>query len=72
MRELEEEHYQTEQKLESCAKEEEEALLDQFAQEQEMIEAQRKKFDDLEFNQLEVRMKFILLYDDCLSHELHA
>ena len=52
--ELEERHFETEQLLESCSKAEEAAFLDQYNREAEMMEAQRKRLDDLEFMQLEV------------------
>ncbi|KAK3612109.1 hypothetical protein CHS0354_031180 [Potamilus streckersoni] len=55
---LEKEHYETEQLLESCSKEEEDALLELFQKHTEALENQRKLYDDLEFQQLESESKF--------------
>ncbi|KAL3886762.1 hypothetical protein ACJMK2_026735 [Sinanodonta woodiana] len=55
---LEKEHYETEQLLESCSKEEEDALLERFQKHTEALENQRKLYDDLEFQQLESESKF--------------
>lgn len=54
LRDLEQKHYEVEQKLEDCSKEEEPGLLEQLQKYQESIETQRKVYDDLEFQQLEV------------------
>ena len=55
LRMLESRRYQTEQLLESCAPEDEDELGERLRREQEMVDAHRKFFDDLEFQQLEVR-----------------
>ncbi len=57
LRGVESEHYQTEQLLDSSAfscREEEEQLQHRLQRQQEQIENQRRIFDDLEFQQLEV------------------
>lgn len=59
LRELERMHYETEQQLETCAPEEEEDMTRGFRRIQEQIEVQRKLFDDLEFQQLEVRAFYL-------------
>lgn len=59
LRELERMHYETEQQLETCAPEEEEDMTRRFRRIQEQIEVQRKLFDDLEFQQLEVRAFYL-------------
>ncbi|XP_021358754.1 uncharacterized protein LOC110453881 isoform X4 [Mizuhopecten yessoensis] len=56
--ELERHHYDTEQILENCRKEEEEVYLERFQREQEVLDNQRRLFDDLEFQQLESEAKF--------------
>ncbi|XP_060081466.1 uncharacterized protein LOC132560804 [Ylistrum balloti] len=56
--ELERHHYDTEQILETCRKEEEETYLDRFQREQEVLDNQRRLFEDLEFQQLESEAKF--------------
>ncbi|XP_033759080.1 pleckstrin homology-like domain family B member 2 isoform X2 [Pecten maximus] len=56
--ELERHHYDTEQILETCRKEEEESYLDRFQREQEVLDNQRRLFEDLEFQQLESEAKF--------------
>ncbi|XP_069115660.1 pleckstrin homology-like domain family B member 2 isoform X3 [Argopecten irradians] len=56
--ELERHHYDTEQILETCRKEEEEAYLERFQREQEILDNQRRLFEDLEFQQLESEAKF--------------
>ena len=59
LQELESQHYTTEQLLEnSITKDEEDSLLEQYQKEQEVLENQRKLFDDLEFQQLEVSIQF--------------
>ena len=51
---MEARHFETEQLLETSARDEEELLLDRFKKEHEQLEVARKHFDDLEFQQLEV------------------
>jgi len=43
-----------ERQLETCAPEEQAGLLDRIALQKEAVDNQRKIFDDLEFQQLEV------------------
>ena len=52
---MEAKHFETEQALETCSRSEEDLLLERFKQEQEQLELARKHFDDMEFQQLEVR-----------------
>ncbi|XP_067678677.1 pleckstrin homology-like domain family B member 1 isoform X3 [Haliotis asinina] len=59
LRELEEKHYETEQQLESCeATEEEETLQEKYQLEQEVLDNQRRIYDDLEFQQFERESRF--------------
>ncbi|XP_013410434.1 pleckstrin homology-like domain family B member 2 isoform X4 [Lingula anatina] len=58
LRELEHKHYEVEQQLECCSREEEPLLLDELQKYQDAIENQRKIFDDLEFQQLEVETRY--------------
>ncbi len=53
---MEAKHFETEQALETCSRSEEDLLLERFKQEQEQLELARKHFDDMEFQQLEVRL----------------
>ena len=53
---LEEQQNDTEHRLDSCSKEEEEHLLEQHQQQTDSIEHQQKIFDDMEFKQLEVHI----------------
>ena len=55
LREMEAKHFETEQLLETSARDEEELLLERFKKEHEQLEVARKHFDDLEFQQLEVK-----------------
>ncbi len=57
LRELEARHFETEQQLETCSREEEELLLDRFKKQHDQLEVARKHFDDLEFQQLEVSVR---------------
>ena len=55
LRLLEKRHYELEQQLESCTRpSEEETLTNAIRKQQELIDNQRRLFDDLEFQQLEV------------------
>ena len=54
---MEAKHFETEQLLETSARDEEELLLKRFKKEHEQLEVTRKHFDDLEFQQLEVKNK---------------
>ncbi|XP_046572111.1 LOW QUALITY PROTEIN: pleckstrin homology-like domain family B member 1 [Haliotis rubra] len=59
LRELEEKHYETEQQLEGCeATEEEETLQEKYQLEQEVLDNQRRIYDDLEFQQFERESRF--------------
>lgn len=53
---MEEQQNDTEHRLDSCSKEEEEHLLEQHQQQTDSIEHQQKIFDDMEFKQLEVHI----------------
>ena len=64
LEELETENCNLEQILESCRMEEEQELLMKYQRNKEMLDNQRKLFDDLEFQQLEVRVR---LYKNCQS-----
>nr|XP_022321824.1 pleckstrin homology-like domain family B member 2 isoform X4 [Crassostrea virginica] len=55
---LEEQQNDTEHRLDSCSKEEEEHLLEQHQQQTDSIEHQQKIFDDMEFKQLESEAKY--------------
>ena len=57
LRLLEAQRYETEQLLENCREEEEEEILsERLKKEQDQLDGQRRIFDDLEFQQLEVRL----------------
>ena len=57
LRLLEKRHYELEQQLESCTRPtEEETLSNAIHKQQELIDNQRRLFDDLEFQQLEVEL----------------
>ena len=51
---LEARRYQTRQLLEACAPEDEDQLGERLRRDQELLDAQRRFYDDLEFQQLEV------------------
>lgn len=47
-----------EKQLEQCPRDEQKPILDKLQRNKEMLDNQRKVFDDLEFQQLEVNDKF--------------
>ena len=56
LEELETENCNLEQRLEACTVEEEQELLMKYQRNKELLDNQRKLFDDLEFQQLEVKL----------------
>ena len=52
--ELEKKHYEMEKLLETCEQGQDEQLHDNLHKDQELLDSQRRVFDDLEFQQLEV------------------
>ena len=55
LEDLEDEHFQLKRQLELSAADEQPAISERIKKHKEMLENQRKVFDDLEFRQLEVR-----------------
>ena len=66
LEELQTENCNLEQMLESCPLEEEAELITKLHRNKELLENQRKLFDDLEFQQLEVNMIDFEKYFVCL------